>query len=261
MTGASGWRIDCSCGKPLVSYIGALSHKADSSKVLGAAIVLAATTSSILLASQGLAAIAIVSAETLVDEVFWLTRMLAYLEQELNSVERLDEVINTPPEQTSGKSLEQTSKGQLPPAYWPSSESGLYFDNFSAKYAEDLPMVLQGVTFDVKPREKIGIVGRTGSVTLKMKADHRLHPIFIRSGKSTLAMSLLRFVEAASGSITLDGLDISELDHTTLRQRLTVMGQDAVLWKGTIVSTAVCLHSNAKAQISAALKLGPFEAI
>jgi ABC-type multidrug transport system fused ATPase/permease subunit len=56
-----------------------------------------------------------------------------------------------------------------------------------------LDPVLHGISFNIKPREKIGVVGRTGS------------------GKSTLALSFFRFVEASAGSILIDGIDISKI--------------------------------------------------
>ena len=64
--------------------------------------------------------------------------------------------------------------------------------------------------------ERIGLVGRTGS------------------GKSTLALSLFRFVDPESGSITIDGIDITSIGVEDLRSRLTLIPQDAVLFAGTI---------------------------
>lgn len=64
----------------------------------------------------------------------------------------------------------------------------------------DLPDVLHGISFSVSPREKIGIVGSTGC------------------GKSTLALSFFRFVEATSGRITIDGigkLSVGSLEDET----------------------------------------------
>lgn len=51
-----------------------------------------------------------------------------------------------------------------------------------------MPNVLHGISFEVAPREKIGIVGATGC------------------GKSTLALSFFRFVEATQGRIVIDGI-------------------------------------------------------
>jgi len=73
---------------------------------------------------------------------------------------------------------------------WP--ECGdLVFNDFQVKYRDNLPLVLKGLSFKVKDGEHIGICGRTGS------------------GKSTLIMSILRVIEGFSGSILINGQDIS----------------------------------------------------
>ena len=59
-----------------------------------------------------------------------------------------------------------------------------------------------GITLKVKPGEKVGVVGRTGS------------------GKSTLTNALFRMVELESGNIAIDGLDISTVGLDTLRKAL-----------------------------------------
>jgi ABC-type multidrug transport system fused ATPase/permease subunit len=79
-----------------------------------------------------------------------------------------------------------------------------------------LDPVLHGISFNIKPREKIGVVGRTGS------------------GKSTLALSFFRFVEASAGSILIDGIDISKIGTEDLRSNLTIIPQDPTLFSGTL---------------------------
>lgn len=66
-------------------------------------------------------------------------------------------------------------------------------------YREGLPNALDGVNLVVRPGEKVGIVGRTGS------------------GKSTLFLALFRMVELNQGQILLDGLDISSAGLGQLR--------------------------------------------
>lgn len=85
-------------------------------------------------------------------------------------------------------------------------------------YAPDLPPVLKGLTFNVNRNERIGVVGRTGA------------------GKSSLTLALFRFLEARSGSIHIDGLDISKIKLHDLRSRLAIIPQDPVLFSGTIRS-------------------------
>jgi ATP-binding cassette subfamily C (CFTR/MRP) protein 1 len=58
------------------------------------------------------------------------------------------------------------------------------------KYRPNTEIVLRNLTFQVKPGEKIGVVGRTGA------------------GKSTICLSLSRIVEIASGTIRIDDIDI-----------------------------------------------------
>lgn len=66
-------------------------------------------------------------------------------------------------------------------------------------YRDGLPNALDGVSFIVRPGEKVGIVGRTGS------------------GKSTLFLALFRMVELNQGQILLDGLDVSTVGLAQLR--------------------------------------------
>jgi ABC-type multidrug transport system fused ATPase/permease subunit len=105
------------------------------------------------------------------------------------------------------------------PAYWPSStdnNSMLAVEDLEIKYAPELPSVLHGISFTLKARERVGLLGRTGC------------------GKSTLAMSLLRFVEPHRGRIIIDGVDITTIGTHDLRSRITFIPQDATLFAGTV---------------------------
>ena len=79
-------------------------------------------------------------------------RVLAQLELDFNSVERIGEYSEAPQEAPS------VVKGKCPPAYWPSSSGSLEVRDLVIRYAQDLPAVLNGISFSVKPREKIGVV-------------------------------------------------------------------------------------------------------
>uniref|UniRef100_A0A4W6DUG8 ATP-binding cassette sub-family C member 10 n=1 Tax=Lates calcarifer TaxID=8187 RepID=A0A4W6DUG8_LATCA len=96
------------------------------------------------------------------------------------------------------------------------SRAGLEFRGVVLAYRDGLPNALDGVSLVVRPGEKVGIVGRTGS------------------GKSTLFLALFRMVELKQGQILLDGLDISSVGLGQLRSRLAIIPQDPFLFSGTI---------------------------
>lgn len=130
----------------------------------------------------------------------------------MNSVERVSEYLL----------IDQESQtGVAPPAIWPSRDGEISVEELTATYAPELGPVLKSVSFKVLPREKVGICGRTGS------------------GKSTLSLCFFRFLEASSGRIVIDGLDISTLMLVDLRSRLTIVAQESTLFNGTIRSKFV----------------------
>jgi len=104
-----------------------------------------------------------------------------------------------------------------PSGIWP-SEGRVFIDSLFLRYSAHTPTVLKGVTLEIKPAEKIGIVGRTGS------------------GKTSLLMSFFRLLEPESGHITIDGINISTLGLSDLRSRIAIIPQEPVLFMGTIRS-------------------------
>ncbi len=76
--------------------------------------------------------------------------------------------------------------------------------------------VLKDVSFEVRPGERIGIVGATGS------------------GKTTLINLLLRFYDVTRGRITIDGVDVRELDLADVRGLFSLVLQDVHLFSGTV---------------------------
>ena len=91
----------------------------------------------------------------------------------------------------------------------------LKLEQVNFHYLEDEP-VLKNVDFELKRGERVAVVGRTGS------------------GKSTLLALLLRFRSPQSGRVTANGIDLKDLDASSLRRRLGVVQQDSFLFAGTL---------------------------
>ncbi|KAJ1564651.1 hypothetical protein HK405_014305 [Cladochytrium tenue] len=102
-----------------------------------------------------------------------------------------------------------------PAGEWPKNGE-IEFRGYSTRYREGLDLVLNGVSFKVRPNEKLGVVGRTGA------------------GKSSLTLSLFRLIEPAGGQILIDGVDVSSLGLFDLRSRMTIIPQDSFLFTGTV---------------------------
>jgi len=117
---------------------------------------------------------------------------------------------------------------------WPQAGE-IVFSNISMRYRPDLPLILNGFNLHVKACERIGIVGRTGA------------------GKSSLMTALFRLTELSSGSIVIDGKDISKLGLADLRSRMSIIPQDPILFAGTVRSNLDPLSIYTDSTLSTAL--------
>ena len=126
-----------------------------------------------------------------------LIQTVSRIELDMNASERIVEYTGLETEDLGG---------EKPPAAWP-TRGEIEVEKLVVRYAPDLPPVLKDVGFTVRQHERVGIVGRTGS------------------GKSTLTLSLFRFLEPSSGAIYIDGLDISKIALQELRSRLAIIPQ------------------------------------
>jgi ATP-binding cassette subfamily B multidrug efflux pump len=97
----------------------------------------------------------------------------------------------------------------------PGGEGHIVFDHVSFAYTGE-DFVLKDVSFEVRPGERVGVVGATGA------------------GKSTLINLLLRFYDVTSGRILVDGVDVRDMNPATLRRMFSLVLQDVHLFTGTI---------------------------
>lgn len=158
--------------------------------------------------------------------VVWTLRQYANMELNMNATERVVDYSGIATEDLSGNDA---------PAAWP-SEGRLEVNNLVAAYAADLPPVLKGLTFKVERNQRVGVVGRSGA------------------GKSSLTLALFRFLEARSGTISIDGLDISTMKLHDLRSRLAIIPQDPVLFSGTVRSNLDAFDQHTDAELRDALE-------
>uniref|UniRef100_A0A0L8GHH2 ABC-type glutathione-S-conjugate transporter n=1 Tax=Octopus bimaculoides TaxID=37653 RepID=A0A0L8GHH2_OCTBM len=98
---------------------------------------------------------------------------------------------------------------------WP-DKGQLEFIDYRTRYRSGLDLVLKGISCTIKPKEKMGIVGRTGA------------------GKSSLTLSLFRIIEADKGCIVIDGHNIANMGLHDLRTKLTILPQDPLIFSGTL---------------------------
>lgn len=90
------------------------------------------------------------------------------------------------------------------------------FDHVGMAYYKGAEEALSDICLKVKPGETIGIIGGTGA------------------GKSTMVNLIPRFYEVTSGRVLVDGEDVRTMDTGTLRQKVGMVLQKAVLFRGTI---------------------------
>ncbi|EPB72228.1 ABC transporter, ATP-binding protein [Ancylostoma ceylanicum] len=135
-------------------------------------------------------------------------RQVSEVETNVVAVERIKEYTETAVEAP-------WRRQRSPPAGWP-SKGEVDISDYSTRYRPGLDLVLKGLSVHIAAGEKVGVVGRTGA------------------GKSSLTLALFRIIEPAGGTILLDGVDITSVGLHDLRERLTIIPQDPVLFSGTL---------------------------
>jgi ABC-type bacteriocin/lantibiotic exporter with double-glycine peptidase domain len=120
-------------------------------------------------------------------------------------LERIDDVMRTPPEQ-------DRSKVRLAPVL----KGRITLEHVSFRYGPAAPLVVSDVSVDITPGQFVAIVGRSGS------------------GKSTLARLLVGLYAPTSGRILYDGMDLAELEVRSLRRQMGIVPQQPFLFGSSI---------------------------
>lgn len=134
-----------------------------------------------------------------------ITRVMNQIQTAMAASERIFEFLDYGDEENpSAKQITDISEG-------------ITFENVSFGYTPD-ETIIKNLTFNVKKGEKIAIVGETGA------------------GKTTIVKLLMRFYDIDTGSIKIDGIDITEYDKHSLRSLIGMVLQDSWLFSDTIES-------------------------
>lgn len=138
-----------------------------------------------------------------------IAQMFIMIPRALVSATRIQEVLDTEPtvmNSANPKSLGGRAKGHI------------VFDKVSFKYGDAEKAVLEDISFEVQPGQTVAFIGATGS------------------GKSTLVNLVPRFYDVTAGSISLDGVDIRQLDMHELRDNIGYVPQKGLLFSGDVAT-------------------------
>uniref|UniRef100_A0A3B5M4E0 ABC-type glutathione-S-conjugate transporter n=1 Tax=Xiphophorus couchianus TaxID=32473 RepID=A0A3B5M4E0_9TELE len=179
---------------------------------VGNVVVLAAAILSVMgrsTLSPGIVGLAVSHSLQVTGILSWIVRSWTDVENNIVSVERVNEYDDTP------KEASWSTEGSSLPVAWPQSGT-IELQDYGLQYRKGLELALKDITLHINPKEKVGIVGRTGA------------------GKSSLALGIFRILEAAKGKIFIDGVNIADIGLHDLRSRITIIPQDPVLFSGSL---------------------------
>ncbi|WP_428821339.1 lipid A export permease/ATP-binding protein MsbA [Microbulbifer sp. MCCC 1A16149] len=145
------------------------------------------------------------AAASLAKPIRNLSEVYAEIQKGIAAAESIFEVFDAPKEPTGGN------------LHLPSPVTGeVTFEHLGFRYSEDGPDVLSDIDFSVRAGQTVALVGASGS------------------GKTTLVSLLSRFYDPTSGRILLDGVDITEVPVAELREQISLVSQNIVLFNDTV---------------------------
>ena len=99
----------------------------------------------------------------------------------------------------------------------PAIQGRVRFEDVSFRYSRDGEMVLKNINLDIDSGATVAFVGHTGA------------------GKTTLVKLIMRFYDATSGRVTVDGHDLRGITQNSLRRQISVVPQDTQLFSGSVM--------------------------
>ncbi|RLF06554.1 MAG: ABC transporter ATP-binding protein, partial [Thermoprotei archaeon] len=145
--------------------------------------------------------------------ILMITMFYNTLQSTLAAAERVVDFLRWEKEEDYGSIDKMPEKGEIE------------YKNVVFGYDERIP-VIKGVSFRVRPGERVAIVGPTGS------------------GKTTLVNLLLRFYDPWEGQILIDGMDVREYKLDALRKSIAFVSQEPILFDGTVYENMTLANSS-----------------
>lgn len=141
------------------------------------------------------------------------------VETALGAISRIRSYVNTVQDENLANEVNNV------PTDWPAHGS-ITLKDLSASYESSAEPVLKEISLSVNAGEKVAICGRTGRYVFCCYHNLNSQCLQITSGKSSLIAALLRIVEIDSGTISIDGIDISTIPRDEVRRRINTLSQD-----------------------------------
>ena len=151
--------------------------------------------------------------EDLSEKLLNSVRFYSELELCMIGLERCEQVRKINTEKEPPTNCDKTNELKL--KNWP-EKGKINFINYFAKYRPDTPDVLKRINLEILPGDKVAIVGRTGS------------------GKSSLILAIARIIEAKSGQILIDDVDLKNVNLDFLRQSISIVPQEPFIIEGNL---------------------------
>lgn len=178
--------------------------------------------------SPGFAGVALSNMIGLSGSMTTVVQVWTQMETAIASIQRIRDFERDAPSEAKGLNATKV------PSDWP-NKGAIDIQNLVSTYKGGTVISLKNLTMKIKPGEKIGICGRTGS------------------GKTSLALTLFSMVDIQDGSIIIDGLDINSLSPDDLRNGLNGIPQEPYFMSGTVKLNADPSGTRSDGEIQQAL--------
>ncbi len=155
--------------------------------------------------SQGMVVALVNYMSQILTELVKFANLVVTITKALAGAKRVSDVFEISSSQTYGTRTEGEN-----------TDEAVRFENVTLQYYTDATPALENLSFAVKAGQTVGVLGGTGA------------------GKSSLINLIPRFYDATSGTVSFRGVDVREYAADTLRQKMGIVPQKAMLFRGTI---------------------------